>query len=207
MLISITARCINFFERSACCYVGDMDLFATNAQQKQTLNNQLLIGSELAPGLFRSKWRNRQTKVIYRVSLTGSINTGGDPLKTSPATSGASRAVTGITSTTLAGIGEHFTVVNWSTPESAQTSTQFGIILKMARAEPFLVPPPAPGTYGFDSFAGALPEVLAPFLFAAMTAKYPNWQQGELGGNPLKGLMNQIKGLRRKGAVHMSGFS
>lgn len=32
-----------------------------------------------------------------------------------------------------------------------------------------------------------------------MTAKYPNWQQGELGGNPLKGLMNQIKASEGKG--------
>lgn len=133
-----------FFANSARAEMSEIWIFCDVCSTKANFEQSAINWFGTRTGSLTVEVANRQTKVIYRVSLTGSINTGGDPLKVSPATSGASRAATGITSSTLAGIGEHFTVVNWSIPESAQTNTQFGIILKMARAEPFLVPPPPP---------------------------------------------------------------
>lgn len=155
---------------------------------------------------------NTAASKVYEVSVTISDKPA-DPSRTQPVTNGASAPALGVTylpdeaDGPYAASGGRYVIINYSVPLSSQTNTQFGIIVAMVKADPILVPPPNSGTYGYESFANRKMEVISPDLYAAMTFYHPGWQQGQLSGNVLKALLNQLKLLEGKGPTACQVFT
>jgi len=156
---------------------------------------------------------NTASSTVYQVSVTGS-NVPITPNDAQRVNEGAGAPVVNLVYTeyatgadeTTASPGAHYAVVNYSIPEASQTNTQFGKIVAMVKMEPILVPPPNPGTPGYDSFYGRDMAIVSRDLWQTMSIHYPGWQQGQIAGNPLKALQNALNMLRGKGPTACQVF-
>lgn len=159
---------------------------------------------------------NTVTSKVYEVSVTIS-DTPIDPTRAPPVASGASAPATGViylddvdvdgipssdteaASEPLATSGARYVIINYSLALSSQTNTQFGAIVAMAKMDPLLLPPPNPGTMGYESFGGRDMAVLNRDFWDQLTARYPSWQQGQISGGPFRALLNALKLTQGKG--------
>lgn len=84
-----------------------------------------------------------------------------------------------------------------SVEASSEERTQFSAIVQLSRNEILVAAPP--GIDGLESFHGAQPEILGPYLWVKKSAQNPAWQSGAIGSSWVTGLWNALKAADGKG--------